>query len=76
MQIIYIGENMERKEYYTIDDVAQGINEFIPIPKRSQANYRKKGLLPHLKVGRQIYYTKQHLKQLFISLESINTKAD
>jgi len=78
MQIIYIGGNMPKIEYYTIDDVAQGISEFIPVPKRSQANYRKKGLLPHIKIGRQIYYTSEHIKQLFLNLESnsMNTKAE
>jgi len=69
---------MSKTEYYTIDDVAKGIIGFIPIPKRSQANYRKKGLLPHIKIGRQIYYSPEHIKQLFSTLESksIDSKAE
>ena len=56
-------------DYYTIEETEKGIDEFLPIPKRTQANYRKQGLLQFLKVGRQIYYRSEHLRQLFLKLE-------
>ena len=57
------------KDYYTIDETEKGIDGFLPIPKRTQANYRKQGLLQFLKVGRQIYYRSEHLENLFLKLE-------
>jgi ribosomal protein S1 len=66
------------KDYYTIEETEKGIEGFLPIPKITQANYRKQGLLHYIKVGRQIYYKTEHIKQLFLSLESksMNTKAE
>ncbi|HEO99660.1 MAG TPA: DNA-binding protein [Epsilonproteobacteria bacterium] len=65
------------KDYYTIEETEKGINGFLPIPRTTQSKYRKDGLLVFIKVGRQIYYRTEHLKDLFIKLEqpAIN-KAD
>lgn len=75
MQNIYIGEKM--RDYHTIDEIEKGIDGFLPIPKRTQSKYRKEGLLKFFKLGRQIYYRTEHLKEFFIKLEqaAIN-KAD
>ncbi len=70
---------METKtEYYTIKDIESGSSNYMPIPKRTQARYRKEGLLAYIKIGRQIYYTSEHIKQLFLNLEStsMNSKAE
>jgi len=61
------------KDFYTIDETEKGINTFLPLSKRIQANYRKQGLLQFLKVGRQIYYRSEHLRQLFLKLEKKET---
>ncbi len=61
---------METKiNYHTIKDIENGINGFVPIPKRTQARYRKDGLLPFFRIGRQIYYRNEHLEYLFTKLE-------
>lgn len=64
--------------YFTIEETEKGIDGFLPIPKRTQANYRKQGLLQYLKVGRQIYYRSEHLNNLFSKLENLaaQPKAD
>jgi len=67
------------KEYFTIDETEKGIEGFLPIPKITQANYRKQGLLHYIKVGRQIYYKTEHLRHLFVKLEQkvkVHTKVD
>jgi hypothetical protein len=58
-------------DYYTIEETEKGIDGLLPIPKRTQANYRKQGLLQFLKVGRQIYYRLEHLNNLFSKLENL-----
>lgn len=60
---------MLMKDYYTIEETEKGIDGFLPIPKTTQSKYRKEGLLVFIKVGRQIYYRNEHLKQLFVKLE-------
>jgi len=62
------------KDYYTINETEKGIDGFLPIPRSTQANYRKKGLLQFLKVGRQIYYRSEHLENLFLKLEELATE--
>jgi len=59
-------------DYYTINETEKGIEGFLPIPKRTQANYRKQGLLQFLKIGKQIYYRSEHLQNLLLKLEQIS----
>ncbi len=56
--------------YFSIQDIEQGINGILPISKRTQAHYRKKGLLPYIKVGRRIFYSQKHIEYLFNALEA------
>jgi hypothetical protein len=70
---------METKiNYYTIKEIESGSSNFMPIPKRTQARYRKEGLLPFFRIGRQIYYKNEHLEYLFSKLEqhTVFKKAD
>jgi len=60
------------KDYFTIVETEKGIKGFLPIPKRTQANYRKQGLLQFLKIGKQIYYRSEHLQNLLLKLEQIS----
>jgi len=61
------------KYFYTIEETEKGIEGILPIPKRSQSNYRKKGLLKFIKVGRQIYYKHEYLQELLLKLEQSST---
>lgn len=66
------------KQYYTIEELEEGQTGILPISKRTQARYRKIGLLPYIKIGRRIFYSQKHIEHLFKSLEvqTGNTKAD
>ena len=58
------------KEYYTIEDIEAGKAGVLPISKRTQARYRKEGILPYIKIGRRIFYSQKHIEQLFKALEA------
>jgi hypothetical protein len=58
------------KEYYTIEEIEAGQAGVLAISKRTQARYRKEGLLPYIKIGRRIFYSKKHIEHLFKTLES------
>ena len=62
--------------YYTIKDVANGVVG-IRIPESSQRQYRKKGILRFIKIGRSIYYKPEYLQELLLRLEKqTQPKAD
>ena len=61
------------KKYYSIEELEAGLQEILPISKRTQARYRKEGLLPYIKIGRRIFYSKKHIEYLFNQLEAQNT---
>ena len=54
--------------YYTIKDVSNGIAG-IKIPESTQRQYRKKGILHFIKIGRNIYYKSEYLQELLLRLE-------
>ncbi len=54
--------------YYSIKDVANGIAG-IKIPESSQRQYRKRGTLRFIKIGRNIYYKPEYLQDLLVQLE-------
>jgi hypothetical protein len=58
------------KKYYTIEELEEGLTDILPISRRTQARYRKVGLLPYIKIGRRIFYSKTHIEQLFKALEA------
>ncbi len=61
-------------QYFSIQDLENGIDYLIPISKRTQARYRKIGLLPYIKIGRRIFYSQRHIEHLFKSLEVQTSK--
>ena len=54
--------------YFSIKDVANGIAG-IKIPESSQRQYRKRGTLRFIKIGRNIYYKPEYLQDLLERLE-------
>ena len=58
------------KEYFTIEEVESGQVGALPIPRSTQARYRKEGILPYIKIGRRIFYSQKHIEQLFKALEA------
>jgi predicted site-specific integrase-resolvase len=61
---------VQLKEYFTVDEIESGVAGVLPISKRTQARYRKEGLLPYIKIGRRIFYSKKHIEHLFKMLEN------
>ena len=64
------------KQYYTIEELEDGQAGVLPISRRTQARYRKNGLLPYIKIGRRIFYSQKHIEHLFKALEAQTVQKD
>ena len=64
------------KQYYTIEELEDGQAGVLPISRRTQARYRKNGLLPYIKIGRRIFYSQKHIEHLFKALETQTVQKD
>lgn len=66
----YTLEGVVLKKYYTIEELETGKAVVLPISRRTQAKYRKSGILPYIKIGRRIFYSQKHIEHLFKALEA------